>query len=89
MQRDPIQEMEEMVKDIHDRAGKYTEPVLARYPLLFAFLLVFSAAAILDGFKLFTDEIPLFREHPALLMALGVLLLLFTGKLYQSLEKMK
>ena len=89
MQKDPIQQVEEVVKEVHDGAKKYTEPVLRRYPLLFAFLIVFSIAAILDGFRLFTEEIPLFREHPIVLMAIGVLSLLLTGKLYQSLEKMK
>jgi len=89
MSKDPIQEIEEAVKEVHDNAGRYTQPVLERYPLLFAFLIVFSAAATLDGFKLFADDIPLFREHPTILMGLGILLLLFTGKLYQSLEKMK
>ena len=89
MQKDPIQQVEEVVKEVHDSAKKYTEPVLKRYPLLFAFLIVFSIAAILDGFRLFTEEIPLFREHPTVLIIIGVLALLFTGKLYKSLEKMK
>jgi hypothetical protein len=89
MQKDPIQEIEEVVKEVHERAGRYTQPVFSRYPLLFAFLLVFSAAAILDGFRLFTDDIPLFQEHPIYLIIIGSLVLLFTGKLYESLEKMK
>lgn len=88
MQHDPIKKVEEVVREVHETAGRYTQPVLKRYPLLFAFLLVFSASAILDGFRLFTDDIPLFREHPVILMAIGILALLFTGKLYQSLEKM-
>lgn len=89
MKKDPIQEIEEVVREVHENAGRYTQPVLGRYPLLFAFLIVFSIAAILDGFKIFVDDIPLFKEHPTLLMLAGILLLLLTGKLYQSLEKMK
>ena len=89
MKIDPIQEIEEIVKEVHDSAGKYTRPVLRRYPLVFAFLIVFSIAAILDGFKLFVDEIPLFKEHPIILMLIGVIALILTGKLYKSLEKMK
>ena len=89
MKKDPIQEIEEVVREVHDNASRYTQPVFMRYPLLFAFLIVFSAAAILDGFQLFTDQIPLFKEHPIILIALGVLVLLLTGKLYESLEKMK
>lgn len=89
MRRDPIQKAEEVVREVHEIAGKYTKPVFRRYPLLFTFLIVFSAAAILDGFRLFTDQIPLFQEHPIYLMLIGVLALLLTGKLYESLEKMK
>ena len=89
MKKDPIQLIERMVKEVHDTAGKYTRPVLSRYTLLFAFLIIFSIAAILHGFEIFTDEIPLFREHPSILIFIGVLALLLTGKLYQSLEKMK
>ena len=89
MSKDPIQEIEEVVKEVHERAGKYTRPVFARYPLLFAFLIVFSIAAILHGFDLFTDEIPLFKQHPLYIILLGVLALIFTGKLYESLERMK
>ena len=89
MQKDPIQEIEEVVKDVHERAGKYTRPVFVRYPLVFAFLIVFSIAAILHGFDLLTDEIPVFRDHPILLILIGILALLLTGKLYESLERMK
>lgn len=89
MQKDPIQEFEEIVKEVHDSAGRYTRPVFRRYPLLFAFLIVFSIAAILHGFDHFTEEIPLFREHPIYLILIGVVALVLTGKLYESLEKMK
>ncbi len=89
MEKDPIKKAEEMVREVHNTAGKYTRPVLKRYPLLFAFLIVFSAAAIIEGFRIFVDEIPFFREHPVSLITIGVLALLFTGKLYESLEKMK
>ncbi len=85
--KDPIEHIEKIVKDVHDTAGRFTQPVLERYPLLFAFLLVFSVAAILHGFELFTDDIKLFKEHPVILILMGVLALFLTGKLYKSLKK--
>lgn len=87
MERDPILEIERLLKDLNDRAGSFTRPVLNRYPLLFAFLLTFSVAAILHGFELFTDEIPVLREHPWYLIVLGSFLLFITGTLYKKLEK--
>jgi hypothetical protein len=85
---DPIERVEKMVRDMHDRAGNYTQPVLRRYPLLFAFLLVFSVAAILHGFEIWADQIQMFHDHPTVLMLIGAVLLLATGTLYKALKKM-
>ena len=87
--QDPIQQAERMVKEAHDSAGKYTQPVLKRYPLLFSFMLVFSIAAILHGFELWSDQFEVFHQHPSYLIIIGVIALFFTGTLYKSLEKMK
>lgn len=85
--KDPLQKVEEIVKDIHDNAGKYTQPVLSRYPLLFAFLIVFSVSAIMHGFGDLIKHVVFFEKHPGILMAIGILVLLFAGKLYKWLEK--
>ncbi len=84
---DPLQEIERIVRQAHDSAGHYTKPTLRRYPLLFAFLLTFSVAAIIHGFELVTDEIEIFRTYPLLLICIGVLALFLTGTLYKKLEK--
>lgn len=85
--KDPIQQVEHIVKDIHDTAGKYTQPVLSRYPLLFAFLIIFSVSAIMHGFGDLIKRVVFFEEHPGVLMFIGILVLLFAGKLYKWLEK--
>lgn len=87
MNKDPIQQAEKMVKDIHDASGRYTQPILQRYPLTFAFLVIFSVAAILHGFELLTDQISLFKERPSILILIGVLVLLLTGKLHKTIKK--
>ena len=84
---DPIQKVEEIVKEVHDSAGKYTQPVLSRYPLLFAFLIVFSVSAISKGFGDLIDRVSFFERHPALLMGVGIIILLLTGRLYKWLKK--
>jgi hypothetical protein len=78
-----------MVKDIHDRAGNYTKPVLRRYPLLFAFMLAFSGAALFHGFDMWADRVPLFEAHPTILMGIGALALALTGTLYEALKKLE
>jgi hypothetical protein len=87
--QDPIKKAENIAEKIHDEAGKYTQPVLSRYPLLFSFLLVFSVSAILHGFEIWADQIELFKSHPFYLIAIGMVALFLTGTLYKSLEKMK
>jgi len=84
--KDPIQNLERTTQNIHDNIGKYSKPVLRRYPLLFLFLTVFSVAAILHGFEILTDKISLFNEHPTSLILIGILALFFTGTLYKSLR---
>ncbi len=89
MPSDPILQAEKIVRDIHDKSGKHVQPVLKRYPLLFAFLIVFSVASILHGFELFTDQFEVFHTYPSLLILLGIIALLLTGMLYKSLDKME
>lgn len=84
---DPILETEHIVREIHDNAGKYTQPVLRRYPLLFSILIFFSVAAILHGFELLTEQMDMFQEHPSYLISIGLLALFLTGMLYKSLER--
>lgn len=84
---DLIGRVESLAREVHDLASRHTRPALARYPLTFAFLLAFSLAAIVHGFELLTDSIPLFRENPLVLMGAGVLGLLITGSLYKSLTR--
>ncbi|MBI5134222.1 MAG: hypothetical protein HZA81_02435 [Candidatus Taylorbacteria bacterium] len=87
MEKDPIKRIEDMVKDIHDRAGSITQPVLRRYPLVFAFLLTFSVAAFSKGFSETVGEIPIVDEHPWILFIAGALALGLTGTLYKALQK--
>ena len=89
MSRDPIQQAEKVVKEMHDNAGKITQPVLKRYPLLFTFLILFGVSATMNGFKILVEDIPIFHEHPGYMMLAGIIVLLFTGKLYKSLAKGK
>ncbi len=89
MENDPLKRIEEMLKQIHDDAGAYTQPVLRRYPLIFAFLLTFSVAAILHGFEVWADQIPFLHNHPGWLMIMGVGALVLTGTLYKSLQKLE
>jgi hypothetical protein len=87
MPPDPIFQAEKIVREVNEKSGKYVQPVLKRYPLLFAFLIVFSLAAISEGVKAFIDQFDIFQTHPSLLILIGMLVLIFTGMLYKFLDK--
>ncbi len=89
MEKDPLKKIEDLVQEMHDRTGEYTQPVLKRYPLLFAFLITLSVAAFLHGFEIWADQIELFEKHPFALMASGVIILALTGTLYKALNGAK
>lgn len=85
--KDPVFQAEKIVKEAEDKAIKYTQPVLRRYPLLFSFLIFFSFAALLHGFELLTDRIEFFVKNPLALIFGGSCMLFITGMLYKSLDK--
>lgn len=84
---DPIQQAEKIIKGVHDSTSKYTQPVLRRYPLLFAFLVIFSVSAIMHSFNDLVSRVSFFDRHPMVLMALGIVALILTGRLYKWLKK--
>jgi len=84
---DPIEQIDKTVRQAQEVAGKYTQPVLRRYPLLFAFLLAFGTAAIFTGFHLWAETVPLFENDPVILILFGVIVLFLTGTLYKTLNK--
>ncbi len=87
--KDPIHHAEKILKEAHKSAGKYTRPVLRRYPLLFAFTFTFSVAAVLHGFELWADQIEFFHTHPFALIWIGIVALFLTGTLYKALGNEK
>ena len=89
MEEDPLIRFERITKDAHDTLGKMTRPVFKQYPLLFALLITFSAAAIIHGFELFVDQFEIFRTYPSLLVTIGVIALIITGTLYKTLRKLR
>lgn len=86
LNKDPLHEVEKVFKEAHDTAGKYTQPILKKYPLSFAFAVTFSLAAILKGFDILTMKVQVFVDHPYLLILIGSITLFITGTLYKVLS---
>jgi hypothetical protein len=86
---DPIEKFERYTKDTNDFMNTKSQTVFAQYPLVFSFLILFGSIATLKGFESIIFQIPLFNEYPVLLFIIGILILLFTGRLYKTLQKNK
>lgn len=84
---DPLEHAERIVHEANEATRKSVQPVLRKYPLLFALLITFSVAAVIHAIEILSDRVPLFESHPSILLLLGLLGLLFTGALYRKLEK--
>ncbi|NBV77226.1 hypothetical protein EBR66_03640 [bacterium] len=89
MDENPIEELEKVVHNVHELSVQHTRPLFSKYPLLFAFLVVFSIGALLHGFDLWIDSVPVLKQHPGYLMLAGIGGLLITGSLYSWLEKVQ
>ncbi len=85
MKKDPIQQVEKIAKEIHSETERKARPLVRRYPLTFALITGFGAAMAFEGFQIGIREIALFREHPFVLMCVGLGILFTTGTLYKKL----
>lgn len=86
---DPIEKIEKYTKETDEFMSSKTQTVFAQYPLVFSFLILFGSIATLKGFESIIFQIPIFNEYPFLLFIIGVVVLLFTGSLYKTLQKNK
>ena len=60
--------------------------VFSRFPVLFMLLVAFGGTATFLGFELLLIQMPFLYERPWLISAIGVTILILTGRLYKKLE---
>jgi len=80
-----IKKIEQSTQDASKRAKKYRNSAFNRFPMVFVLLSSFGLVATFYGFEKVIDEIPLFVDHPRLILFTGILTLVITGSLYKKL----
>ena len=70
---------------VASKLEKTRRSVFHRFPLLFTLLGTFGVVATFYGFEGIIDQISLFKDHPFILLGIGVATLIFTGTLYKKL----
>lgn len=73
-------------KAVVSKLAQKKENVIHRFPLLFTLLGTFGLVAVLYGFEGIIDRISILSRNPVILLILGVLILVFTGRLYKKLD---
>ncbi|PSO45582.1 MAG: hypothetical protein BRC25_01725, partial [Parcubacteria group bacterium SW_6_46_9] len=57
-----------------------------RHPFLFSTLGLFGLVATWQGFEDIIERIEFLRTYPSILLTAGLIVLLFTGRLYRHLD---
>jgi hypothetical protein len=76
-----LQEREEFIKNLIKRR----DSVFARFPLLFTLLGTFGLICTFYGLQHILEKIPLIANDPFIALAVGLVILVATGKLYKKL----
>jgi hypothetical protein len=74
---------EKVVSSVSDPLRKRA---LKRFPVLFSILAAVGATATFLGLEQVILQYDIFLKYPFLLLTLGIILLVFTGRLYKKLE---
>jgi len=71
--------------ETYDELIHRRDHAFARFPLLFTLLATFGVVATFYGFQGILEKIPLLANDPYISLIIGLLILVFTGKLYKKL----
>lgn len=77
------------IKTVENTVNTVTTParesLLKRFPILFSLLVTFGVSTTFLGLEQLVVRIPTLYNHPVLMMAIGVGVLVVTGTLYKKL----
>lgn len=83
--RKPLDKIVQSEAVVAQKLAQTKQSVFERFPLVFTLLGAFGLVATFYGFEGIIDSIDILSNHPVLLLAIGVITLLFTGTLYKRL----
>lgn len=86
-QLDLLKKVEDLTSKLNQLFNQKGRIIFSRYPLSFALLVVFGATMVTQGIKDLLLKIDIFKNQPLLMLALGIVVLIITGKVYQKLNK--
>ena len=79
--------VEKTVEGVNSYMTPIRDTVLKRYPILFSLLVIYGASMTILGFEYVLHSYGVLEGYPWTVFIVGILVLLFTGKLYKALNK--
>lgn len=79
--------LHDVPESVHDVFQRHRRTTFERHPFLFSTLGLFGLVATWQGFDDLIGQVDLFNQHPSLLLLIGLLMLLLTGRLYRQLDR--
>lgn len=86
-QLDLLKKVEGLTAKLNESLGARTKPLIIRYPVIFALIVVVGVTLMSQGIKGLLFEIPFLNNSPLAMFLFGILILLITGTLYKKLDK--
>lgn len=71
---------EKIISLLHEEQRRAKE----QFPLVYALLATFGLVATITGFSKLIDKTEFLKEHPAILIVIGVTVLIITGAVYNK-----
>jgi hypothetical protein len=78
--------MRDVPETVHNVFRRHRRTAFERHPFLFSTLGLFGLVATWQGFEDIIERIEFLRTYPSILLGAGLIVLLFTGRLYRHLD---
>lgn len=72
---------------VHKAFERHRRTAFERHPFFFSTFGLFGLVATWHGFEEVVEQIEIFETYPGLLLGIGLLVLLITGRLYRQLDR--
>lgn len=79
--------MHDIPESVHEVFKQHRRTAFERHPFLFSTLGLFGLVATWQGFDDIVERIDFLDAYPSVLLGAGLLILLFTGRLYRHLDQ--
>lgn len=84
---DVLKHLEDLSNQINKMMASHAKTAFQRYPVTFGLLILLGVISLHEGLKGVLEELGLLELNPWYLIAVGLLILTITGKLYSKLEE--